>query len=279
MAGLKIAVMLGCLRMEPFEGMKRIAEMGVPGVHISVEGGDFTPEKLDKPARKKLAEDIRTLGLEISAVSAWGGNVDLCDSEGADENVAWGKRILDLAVDLGTNVWQAHVGIMPRDKSNPRWGTLLRNVNEISIYAENIGACLAMETGPEPPVIVRNLIESVGGKGLKVNYDPANLVPWPAILKKAGEAYDKEKALEEFMPIEGVKILGKYVVHTHAKDAIVTPKGEPKEVSLGLGWIDWPKYVRYLREEGFTGYFAIERETGLDPVGDVVKAVRFLRSL
>lgn len=279
MAGLKIAIMLGCLRMKPFEGMKRIAEMGVPGVHISVDGGDFSPEKLDKLARKKLVEDIASLGLEVSAVSAWGGNVDLCDSEGAEENVARGKRILELAVDLGTNVWQAHVGIMPREKSNPRWGTLLRNVSKISQHAENIGACLAMETGPEPPVIVRNLIESVGGKGLKVNYDPANLVLWPAILKKAGEAYDKEKALEEFMPVEGVRILGKYIVHTHAKDAIVTPKGEPKEVSLGTGWIDWSTYVRYLHEEGYKGYFAIERETGSDPVGDVVKAVHFLRNL
>jgi len=279
MAVLKIAVMLGCLRMEPFEGMKRIAEMGVPGVHIGVEGGDFAPEKLDRLARKKLAEDIRALGLEISAVSAWGGSVDLCESEGAEGNVAWGKRILNLAVDLDARIWQAHVGIMPRDKSNPRWGTLIKNIGEIAKYAEDVGACLAMETGPEPPIIVKSLIEAVGGEGLKVNYDPANLILWPAILKKSDEKYEKEKAIREFMPVEGVKILGKYIVHTHAKDAIVTQNGEPKEVPLGQGWIDWPRYVRYLHEEGFKGYFAIERETGPDPFGDIVKAVRFLREL
>ena len=277
MASLKIAVMLDCLRMEPFEGMKRIATIGVPGVHISA-GGDYAPERLDKPARKKLAEEIHSLGLEISAVSAWGGDVDLCDSEGADVNIAWGKRILDLAVDLDTKIWQAHVGIMPRNKSDQRWSRLLENIGEISKYAEDVGACLAIETGPEPPIIVKNLIEAVGGEGLKVNYDPANLVLWPAILKEE-EEYDKEKALAKFMPVEGVKILGRYIVHTHAKDAIVTPKGEPKEVPLGQGWIDWPRYVRYLREEGYTGYFAIERETGPDPFGDVVKAIHFLREL
>ena len=274
---LKIAVMLGCLRMEPFEGMKRIAQIGVPGVHIGV-GGGFAPEKLDKPARKKLAEDIHALGLEISAVSAWGGDVDLCDSEGAEGNIAWGKRILDLALDLGTKIWQAHVGIMPRDKSNQRWSTLLKNISEIAKYAEDVDAFLAIETGPEPPIIVKSLIEAIGGEGLKVNYDPANLILWPAILKEEKE-YDKEKALNKYMPVDGVKILGKYIVHTHAKDAIVTPNYEPKEVPLGQGWIDWPRYVRYLREEGYTGYFAIERETGPDPFGDIMKAVRFLRGL
>lgn len=280
MASLKIAVMLGNLKMNPYEGMKKIAEMGVPGVHISVHGGIFDPEKLDKPARKKLLNYIKGLGLDISAVSAWGGDVDLCESEGAERNVAWAKRILDLAVDLGTGIWQAHVGIIPRDRSSPRWSTLLKNIGEISKYAEDVGACLAMETGPEPPIILKTLIETVGGNGLKVNYDPANLILWPALLiEGTNEKYDREKALREYMPVEGVKILGKYIVHTHAKDAIVTSDHQPREVPLGQGWIDWPRYVKYLKEEGFSGYFAIERETGEDPMGDITKAVDFLKGL
>ena len=48
---------------------------------------------------------------------------------------------------------------------------------------------------------------------------------------------------------------------------------------LGEGWIDWPKYVAALREEGFDGYYAIEREVGADPVGVITRAVRFLQSL
>jgi sugar phosphate isomerase/epimerase len=277
---LKIAIMLGNLKMEPYEGMKRIAEMGVPGVHLSVDGGAFAPEKLDKTARRKLLERVRGLGLEISAVSAWGGDVDLCESEGAEENIRRAKRVIDLSVDLDSRIWQAHVGVMPRDNTNPRWANLLRNISEISKYAENAGACLALETGPEPPIVVKTLIEAVGSKGLKVNYDPANLILWPALLAEgAGRGYQRENAVREFMPVEGVRVLGKYIVHTHAKDAIVTPDGKPKEVPLGQGWIDWPKYVRYLKEEGFKGYYAIERETGEDPVGDITKAVAFLRSL
>jgi L-ribulose-5-phosphate 3-epimerase len=276
---LKIAVMLGNLKMDPYEGLKKIAEMRVPGVHISASG-KFAPEGLDKPSRSKLLDHIRGLGLEVSAISAWGGDVDLCESEGAERNVEWAKRILDLAVDLDAHIWQAHIGIIPREKSSPRWQTLIRNIGEISKYAEDVDACLAMETGPEPPTTVKTLMETIGSEGLKVNYDPANLILWPALLiEGTNERYDREKALREFMPIDGVRILGRYVVHTHAKDAIVTADGQPREVPLGQGWIDWPRYVRYLKEEGFSGYFAIERETGEDPIGDIMKAVGFLRGL
>ena len=68
-------------------------------------------------------------------------------------------------------------------------------------------------------------------------------------------------------------------MHTHAKDALVHPDGKRQEVPLGTGWVDWPRYVGYLREAGFDGYFAIERETGEDPVGDIQAAVDFLRTL
>jgi len=280
LSGLKISVMLSNLKMDEYKGMKEVVKMGVPGIHLSVGSGRFAPDNMDQKARKTLVEHVRSLGLEISAVSAWGGDVDLCEAEKGEENVAWAKKIIDLAVDLETSIWQGHIGIMPKKATDPRWKTLLENTTRIASYAESRGACLAIETGPEPPPIVRRLIETVKSPGLRVNYDPANLILWPAILAiDADVPYDKEESLKEFMPVEGVKVLGPYVVHTHAKDAIVSENGQPKEVPLGEGWIDWPRYVKLLREYGFDGYFAIERETGKDPVGDIKKAVAFLRSL
>ncbi len=55
--------------------------------------------------------------------------------------------------------------------------------------------------------------------------------------------------------------------------------GTGKEVPLGDGWVDWPRYVGYLRECGYDGYFAIEREVGANPQADIKKAVDFLRTL
>ena len=52
-----------------------------------------------------------------------------------------------------------------------------------------------------------------------------------------------------------------------------------EEVPLGEGWVDWPRYVGYLRECGYTGYFAIEREVGENALADIKKAVDFLKTL
>jgi len=50
-------------------------------------------------------------------------------------------------------------------------------------------------------------------------------------------------------------------------------------VPFGTGWIDWPKYVENLKSVGYDGYFAIEREVGADPVGDITRAIEFLQTL
>ncbi len=280
---LKISVMLSNLKMDPYEGMKKAAEMGVPGIHISCGSGAFAPDALDAAGRRALAKHVASLGLEISAISAWGGQVDLCEAEGADKNVANGKQLLELAADLGCGIWQAHVGIMPRETSDPKWRVLVDNMAALAEHGEKVGACLAIETGPEPPAVVKRLIETVGSPAIRVNYDPANLILWPRGLVDRGLAdhYDKDEALREFMPTEGVKLLGEYIVHTHAKDALVLDdgKGQRREVPLGEGWVDWPRYVALLKEAGYDGYYAIERETGEDPVGDIQRAVEFLRSL
>ncbi len=279
MPDLKIAIMLGNLKMEPYEGMKKVAELGVPGIHLSASG-PFAPENLDAAGRKQLVAHLKSLGLEVSALSAWGGQVDLGDAEPSAENVAWGKRLLELATDLECRIWQAHVGIMPGDTSDPRWQTFMDNMGQLAQHGEKVGACLAIETGPEPPPVLKRLIDTIGSPAIRVNYDPANLILWPAgFAEREGRPYDKEQALAEFQPVEGAKLLAEYIVHTHAKDALVHPDGKRQEVPLGTGWIDWPKYVGYLQDAGFDGYFAIEREVGDDPVGDITKAVEFLRTL
>jgi hypothetical protein len=152
---------------------------------------------------------------------------------------------------------------------------------EIARYGEKVGACLAIETGPEPPAVLERLIHTLGDSpGLRINYDPANLILWPAgFAQRQGVPYDREQAWAEFEPVEGARRLGQYIVHTHAKDALVHADGKRQEVPLGTGWVEWARYISLLREAGFDGYFAIERETGDDPVGDITRAVQFLRGL
>jgi L-ribulose-5-phosphate 3-epimerase len=275
----RIACKINNLKMDRYEAMEVVAEWGIGGVHITATG-PFAPEELDKAARKGLVKHVRSLGMEISAIMCWGGQVDLCEEEGWEESVAWGRRLLELAADLECGIWGAHVGVMPWETSDPGWQRMVRAMEQFADHGEKVDACIAIETGPEPPVVIKRLIETVGSEHIRVNYDPANLVIWPSLLAmRRGEQYDRDFALEHYQPVEGAAVLGPYVVHTHAKDALVREDGKYQEVPLGEGWVDWPRYLSNLEEAGYTGYFAIEREVGDDPVGDVRRAVDFLRSL
>ena len=276
---VKIAVMVHNLRMDAYEGMKTAANMGATGVHLSSSAKGFRPDDLDAAGRKQWVAHVRSLGLEISAISAWGGEVDLGIPEGLDGHIAYGKRLLELAADLECGIWQGHCGIMPHQRTDPKWQRFADAFGQMCAHGEKVGACLAIETGPEPPVTLRAMIEDVGSSSLRVNYDPANLILWPArYMQQAGEAYDRERAFTEYEPVAGATTLGPYVVHVHAKDAKVFPEGR-REVPLGEGWVDWAEFARRLQEQGFDGYFAIEREVGTDPVGDITRAVRFLQTL
>lgn len=276
---IKIAVMVHNLRMDAYEGMKAAAQMGATGVHLSSSAKGFRPEDLDAAGRRQLVAHVRSLGMEISAISAWGGEVDLGKPEGWAGHIEKGKRLLELAADLECGIWQGHCGIMPHDRNDPVWARFADAFGQICAHGEKVGACLAIETGPEPPATLRAMIEEVGSSSLRVNYDPANLILWPArYMQQKGEPYDRERAFAEYQPVEGASILGPYVVHVHAKDGKVFPEGR-REVPLGEGWVDWPEFVRRLDEQGFKGYYAIEREVGGDPVGDITRAVRFLQTL
>ncbi len=279
MSDLKIAVMLASFRTDVSTAMQKAVEMGVPGIHISASG-EWDARTMTAGARQQLVQHVSNLGLEISAISCWGGQVDLTEAEGWMENIAWGKQLLELAADLECRIWQAHVGIMPEDTADPGWGRTVDAMAQLAEHGEKVGACLAIETGPEPPYVLRRLITEVGSEAIRVNWDPANMILWPPLFcQKLGEAYDEDKWIEKFQPNEGAKALADVIVHTHAKDALVHPDGTGQEVPLGEGWVDWPRYVGYLREAGYDGYLALEREVGDNPEADIQKAVAFLRSL
>jgi len=273
---MQISVMLNNLGL-PFEqALDTVQSLDIPAVQLGI-----SPEH-DSAQRQKMLKEVQSRGLAVSAICVDAG--DLGEADKGEERVAAIRPLLEAAVEIGNGICQTHVGIMPHTMTGPRWESFLKYAGQIAGEAEKIGACLALETGPEPASVMQKLIETIDSPGLRVNYDPANFIIWPVLLTDSDEysaqtgvppkPYDREAAIAEFEPVEGVKRLGPYIVHTHAKDA--TSHNGWHDVPLGEGWVDWPRYLRLLREVGYDGYLAIEREAG-DPVADIRHAAEFLR--
>ncbi|GIO95136.1 hypothetical protein J14TS5_02220 [Paenibacillus lautus] len=281
----KIGVIVDGFRLPVREGLQKAKSVGADGVQIFAVHGEMDPDHLSHSSRQELKKYIDSLRLEVTALCGDIGH-GFQDRSINGQKIEKSKRILDLAVELGTNIVTTHIGIIPEDEHDPIYEAMQAACAELSAYASSLGAHFAVETGPETTATLKRFLDSFNTKGVAVNFDPANLV------MVTGDD-----------PVEGVKLLRDYIVHTHVKDGIRYKPIDPREVygslgfeskdqslakrieegeffrevPLGEGTVDFDAYFTALQEMGYTGYLTIEREVGQNPEHDISKAVQFIR--
>jgi L-ribulose-5-phosphate 3-epimerase len=77
---------------------------------------------------------------------------------------------LNLAKELETIVVTTHIGIIPEEPGNPRWGIHHEACVMLGEYGENVGACFVIESGLELAVTLAAFLESIHSKGAGVNF-------------------------------------------------------------------------------------------------------------
>ena len=273
-----IGIMMESLQEDDKTAIASAAAMGVKGMQLYATKGNHSPEEMDSAKRKELLDMMKSNGLCFSA---------LCGDLGEgfwrpDRNpilIEKSKRIIDMALELETNIVTTHIGVVPSDPNHDRYKIMQEACFELSRYADSLNAHFAIETGPETSLVLKNFLDSLGSTGVAVNLDPANLV------MVTGDD-----------PVQAVYNLKDYIVHTHAKDGIkyidVDPeiiyrviederevKDRPfREVPLGEGNVDFDNYLKALEDIGYRGYLTIEREVGDNPNLDIMNAVKFLEN-
>ncbi len=278
----EIGVMADSFRLSIREGIKKSAEVGATGIQLYAVSGEMDPDNLDAAGRRDLLKFIKDQGLVVAAVCGDLGGHGFAIAADNPAKIEKSKKIVDLAKDLESNVITTHIGVVPAEDTEVR-RVMAEACNELGAYAESVGAAFAIETGPETAVTLKGFLDGLDTKGIRVNYDPANLV------MVTGDD-----------PVEGVRILGDYIVHTHAKDGVMKQKTDPKviydffaeggiedmrmsdyflETPLGQGSVDFPAYLKALEEVGYSGFLTIEREVGGEPEKDIAEAVQFLKNI
>lgn len=283
MKKFSIGVMADSFRL-PFEqAIRKAREVGADGVQIYAVRGEFTPERLTPEKRRSVRKILAENRLKVSALCGDFGGCGFTRREENGEKIEKSKRIVDLALDLGTNIVTTHIGVVPRDTACERFQVMQEACNRLAEYAHANGAWFAIETGPEPAAVLKRFLDSLDSKGVAVNLDPANLV------MVTGDD-----------PVQAVYTLKDYIVHTHAKDGVMLKPCNPediydafagigpeglqvndyfREVPLGEGKVDFPAYLKALEDVGYHGYLTVEREVGRNPEDDIRAAVRFLKGL
>ena len=247
---MEIAAEIGCTSVQPWI------------VNVEYDPCILDPEVGSADDRREVRRIAESLGLTFSGFCAqlqgavtWGG---LEEREGLQWRIDKTMQALDTTAELGGDIVTTHAGVLPEDKSEPAYQTMLASVGEIAEHGAKIGVYFALETGQESPQALGDFIDEVGNPWLKVNYDPCNLLRFGS---EAGA-------------IQGVYILGDKIIHTHAKDW----NPETMQATCGEGLAPWDGYIGALRDIGYAGVLAIEDETGNENmIESIGRSYAFLR--
>ncbi len=177
------------------------------------------------------------------------------------ERLALVRWALERTRALGVSDLSLHAGFIP-PVGDPGRRSFLETLARVSALAGEYGVTIAFETGQEEAALLRTTLDELASPALRVNFDPANM-----LLYAKGD------------PIEAVRMLAPYLRSVHAKDAIRpdTPGTWGREVPLGKGEVDIPRFLSTLKGVGFAGPICVEREAGADRMADIAHGVRYLR--
>ncbi|MDD6984730.1 MAG: sugar phosphate isomerase/epimerase [Eubacteriales bacterium] len=277
---MKIGAMVESFRLGFKNGVEKAASLGIEGIQAYATGGELGVDDITDAKLKEALDIVKSNGLVFSAICGDFGH-GFMNPEQNKIYVEKSKRVLDLAKKLECNIVTTHIGTVPAEENETK-EIMRKACRELAEYADSVGSAFAVETGPEPGKVLGEFLDSLGAGGVRVNFDPANLV-----------------MCVDDRPENALKYLGKYVVHTHAKDGIMLKKkieekiniGEEAkehqaladmgmkylELPLGEGDVNFDVYLPALAATGFNGFLTIEREVGDNPEKDIALAVEFLK--
>ena len=279
---MKIGVITDCFKLPLADSIKLAGQMGFDGIQVYATTGEFSPAVLSAERKSEIKSLLKENNLVISALCGDMGGHGFEIAEDNQIRIQKTKDIIDLAEEFGVSVITTHIGVIPSDKTEPRYKVMLDAMTECGKYAACKGVTLAIETGPESAKTLLAFLEDIP-EGVGVNLDPANFV-----------------MVTDQDPVQAVNLLGKYIVHTHAKDGVLLKKTDPKiiydcfatggiealnvadyflETPLGQGKVDFKSYIAALRDAGFDGFLTIERETGENPTKDIELAMSTLKTI
>jgi sugar phosphate isomerase/epimerase len=234
----------------PEEDLKIVRDLGFPTCQLNLKS--YSPElaaRLVTTLEKYriLPTSLICMGPGVYKYNFPDGpsTIGLVPRENRTARVERFKQGIDFCKAAGIPAVHAHFGFIPEDPKDILYIEFVDTMKPLGEYALNKGIDIYFETGQETPVALLRAILDIGTGNLFVNYDTANLV-----------MYGKSN------PVDGLKVLGKYVRALHAKDGNypTNPYELGKEVPIPTGEVNFPEVISFLRQLDFSGSITIEYE-------------------
>jgi sugar phosphate isomerase/epimerase len=244
----KTGVVLESLRLRIKDGIATAANLGFKGIQIDATQREISPENLSQTGRRELKRIIDLSKLSLCALSGELG-VGFLNHNEFDLIIKRTKEIINLALDLQTNIITVQIGSIPTDNGSTHWHAVNTALSEIGQHAK---------ASYDNYSVLKEFLESLHTEGVKVIYDPASLMT------------------TNLDPIKGIYELHEYIVHTNLWDTRQTEEGRQIEAPIGDGIIPVEEFASALDSTGYCGFYVINSRTMQDPIENIKKGKEFL---
>jgi L-ribulose-5-phosphate 3-epimerase len=253
----KTGVVLESLRLRIKDGIKAASTLGFKGVQIDATQREIAPENISLTGRRELKRIIDLNRLYLCALGGELG-VGFTNANEFDFIIKRTKEIINLALDLQTNIVTMQIGSIPTDHDSTHWHAVNAALSEIGQHAENYGCRLAVKALYDDYSTLKDFLKSLHTEGVKLIYDPASLMTI------------------NLDPIKGIYELHEYIIHTNLWDTRQTEEGRQIEVPIGDGIIPVEEFVSTLESTGYHGFYIVNSKTMQHPVENIKKGKEFL---
>jgi L-ribulose-5-phosphate 3-epimerase len=272
-AAAKPAMQLGLIvsaGRDPEAAIRKVHDLGFPTCQVGV--GEFAPEMAGR-----LRAALDRYKIEATSLVAGGPGPEVYDfykgpltiglvpRQYREARIAQIKKTSDFAKRCGVPAVQTHCGFIPENPNDPVYKEAVDAIRTVAAYCKQNGQNFRCETGQETPITLVRAIHDVGLDNVGVNLDAANLI-----------LYGKAN------PVDAVEVLAPFIQGIHAKDGLypTNPRELGREVPIGQGKVNFPVFIKRLKEAGYRGPLTIEREiSGPKQTEDVRAAKVYLEKL
>ena len=230
------------------EGIRLTKEIGFDTIDIFAD-----PMDIDIRERRLIKDTCREVGIPVVATVCCALGIADFNRPVRRFHVERFKKYLELAYELegensllvlGEYIWQQEV-IQPKDQ----WNWAVEHTQELGDYAMGLGLEIAIELEPFHMSLVNDLdkmvkfIGDVDHPAVKANLDISHLH-----LAKS--------------PAAEIQRLKGRIAHVHFSDCDGKKHGD---LPPGRGVVDFPPYLKALKDVGFNGVVSIELEYSPEP--------------
>ncbi len=257
MINQRIGVVLESLRLGIKEGIKTASVLGFKGIQINATQKELTPETLPRTGRRELKRILSINRLRLCALGGELGAGFINENE-FDLLIKRTREIINLALDLQTNIITIQIGNVPMDIDSTHSHAVCAALNEIGRHAENYGCRLAAKIPFDDYSKLKKFLGILQTQGIKLNYDPASLM------------------MNNLDPIKGIYELHEFIVHTNLWDTRQAGEGRQIEVPIGEGIIPIEEFISTLESIGYYGFYVINSKGFQQPIENIKKGKEFL---